>query len=435
MILRDLVSRITFKTDTTELKALDQTMGGLKRSIAAVAGTALSSFAIKAGGSIQLLRTQFDSLSEAGGPLREEMERLEKLVGPGGEPSIFNEKTLKTAGVGLLQLGFNSEQSAKLMRLAATTVQRTGGDFLGATQKIGQGIREGGAVDFLRSIKLVTDEQANSLKLLESKIAAGDPLQTFTRQYRARVLDVITKANPELQAEFLKFLGDDESGAAFLRVGSQFEDLWTKVAAKVTGVLEPALNGISKIMDGLVDGLERWEPEIQIISDAFENMFKFDLGSLGAGTLGALLALLLSGGNPFAALFGFAVGATGYEFLKQKEFTEVDPKELEGLLGGEKNPLLQMLKRALRDQRGQELKLEEDPPPPIRPNVPQRQGAGEPRPTSGLETSGAGLNINWTGDLIVQAAQNPLETAKVVREELVSINRRATAHFIKFAEG
>ena len=74
MILRDLVSRITFKTDTTELTKLNTTMGGVKRIIAAAAGAALSFSAIKMGANFELLEGQLKSLQ--GGSVTPLIEKI-----------------------------------------------------------------------------------------------------------------------------------------------------------------------------------------------------------------------------------------------------------------------------------------------------------------------------------------------------------------------
>ncbi len=443
MILRDLVARITFKTDTSELRKLESTMGGVKRSIAAIAGTAISTFAIKAGADIQLLESQFNTLERAGTPLREEMERLQNL-NVGGE-SIFSRKAVLAAGIGFRQLGFEGDQAAKLLAFASDSVVRTGGDFLGAAQKIGAGIKEGGATDFLLSLDLINIKVADKMRFLEGQIAAGDPFGTFTRDYRDQVFDAITKAGPELRAEVFKFLETKGSGAATLRVTAQMENLWTTVTNIITTSLEPALNKVADIIGTMNKAIKDWEPEIRQVADAFEDLLNLELGAVTAGTVGALLGFLITGGNPLGALAGALSGIAAFGLAKEPvkkalgdEGNEIigpnsalfrtlfgnpnDPNNKGGLLGlppkGLRLPRAKPAAPVERDLGVEEIFEDDD-------------GFGD----EALSSRGRGNVIIQVGGITIQGDPNPEATVARLSERLLADTRRAYQSFVFKLEG
>lgn len=414
-ILRDLIARVTFRVDKTQLDGLDRTMSGLKRTITGVAGTALSAWAVKSGGDVQVLHSQFNAFEkDAASPLRQEIERLSGEMA--GRESIFDEKTLLRTGIGLRQLGFGSKEAAELMGFASNLVVRAGGDFEGAARSLGSGIMQGGAVEALKSFGLISEDAARSLNFLEKQVAV-DPFGAFARKYRTDVLAVIRKANPEIREEFMAFLTERGSGSEVMRTGAQLTSLWTNVVRTITDLVEPALAKLPPIIAWANDEVKKFRdfmdkdilPVIEKVVNGIERIFK----------------------------------RLGEEWRKTKRFFTGDggdvPQEDEGILESaarsvkeavEGNPILRNLLKT-PPSMGFGAPTPERAGPKSNPLMELDPETGKP---VGNEFPVGG--INWNGDLHVHTqASDPEEVARIVAREIRGASRKVVQNFLPSLEG
>ncbi len=272
-LLRDLVSRVTFRTDLTPLHQLDRTLDGVKSGIAAIAGTALSGWAIKAGGDIDFLHNQINTRFGAG--LGEVKDKIDELAAEkGGLASIFSEKDLIQGSIALSRLGFSGKESAQLLEQASTLLSRSGTGIAETVEMLGRGIQEGGLTDTLRAFGFFSRETAEDFKIIEEAIgqAAGPLSARAMRQTREALARILEQNREKLEKE--RGILETSAAGANMRVGSQMENLWNRITRTITETMMPALNQIAGILEKASTFVEALRKDIVRAGGAAEAFFQ-----------------------------------------------------------------------------------------------------------------------------------------------------------------
>lgn len=272
MIVRDLVTRLTFRADTTPLDDFNRTLGGVKKTIAGIAATALSGWAVQSGTNIMMLKEQLRQLEgEAMGPLQQTIEDMTKEGNPFG--NMFEPVQLTRAAVALKRLGFEGKDAAEMLRFASLVFVRGGGDIEQVIQQLGSGTMQGGITETLRGLGLLTKETEFQLTLLESRIASssGDAAELATREFRESVMAVVRQGSPELQQAFDQFLTSDT--AAAFRSGVEMKNLWNQITETITQTIVPALRTVNELIQSVSQFVAEWRAEILNTGGAVEALF------------------------------------------------------------------------------------------------------------------------------------------------------------------
>lgn len=247
MLLRDLIARITFQTNTAPLKSMGEEVVSLKRGLAGIAATALSGWALRSGRDVEVLKQQFKELTGGGlNPLQQTIDTLASEQG--GMASIFRETDLLRGGVALKRAGFETQAAADILKLASLVAVRAGGDIGEALEGLSSGTMEGGLTRTLRGLNLITREQEFALETLERQISAGSGVvsEIATRQFRESLLAIIQQKAPELQAQYDEML--KSPAAAAMRATEQAGNMWDGVASGIVRSMTPALNAAADLM-------------------------------------------------------------------------------------------------------------------------------------------------------------------------------------------
>lgn len=274
-ILRDLVARVSFKTDTTDLERLNDRMGMVKRSIAGIATTALSGWAIKTGGDLDFLQQQLNV--GFGGRLDEVKNKISELtsVDAFGNESIFSEKEVTQAAINLDRLGFSAEDVVLRLQQASTLLTRARTTSISeVSQRFGAALQKGGISELFREFRLIDIKTAEELRILENQIGSSSGVlhERATREYRKRIADVIDQNKKVLESE-RDALTISTTGTN-LRVGAQMQNLWQEIARIITTVMKPALDGISKIIAGIESSVEKVRVAMDEAGGASEAFFR-----------------------------------------------------------------------------------------------------------------------------------------------------------------
>lgn len=280
-ILRDLVSRVTFKTDLAPLHQLDSTLGGIKRGIAGIATTALAGWAVKAGTDVEFLRLQLGpAFGEGLDKITKKIDEIALGKQAIGLESVFSIPELRRGALAAAgEMGKataeSTDQILKLMdisttlflRARTTSVSQIMGDLARAMQK-------GGITDLLLSYKLLNKEQAEHLGILESQATAAGGIESVkaARLMRQMIFTIFEENREKLEGEQKKF---EASGASSLtRVGAQLENLWVQIAGIITKEMKPALNIVAGLIKDVVVFVQGLRIEIELAGGAAEAFFK-----------------------------------------------------------------------------------------------------------------------------------------------------------------
>ena len=545
-ILRDLVSRVTFRTDLTPLHQLDATLGGVKQGIAAIAGTALSGWAVKAGGDIDFLHLQLGR--RFGGSLdvvKAKIDELAETDPMSNLASIFSEEDLLRASIALSEMGFSGERAAKILEQSSTLITRSGENILGTATALGRGIQTGGLNELLQKWDFFGKEIAEDFQIIEARLgeSAGELSARRMRQRRDLVANIIAQNREALEKERAQL---ETSGAgANMRIGAQMENLWKRIARTINEAMIPALNAIAGLMEKASTFVAELREEIVKAGGAAEAFFNkmnslfpehttaveaartawgglvdfvnglFSNPVTATASIGGVLMFLLTR-NPKWLLWGIVgssfagmilgqwgqvegvlkkpvpfigptiggalmflltrnplwIGAGAFAGAKAEEFiTDIfeksglnnpnspifrwaygnpyDPNNPGGQLGlpppiesrevpGEfttvyprppRLPETEVEFEPTPKKQEIELELEEVFPPPLGlrgdPNKPYPNIPSLPQ-----KSSDAGASINWTGNIVVNAARMPEETARLVRAEIEKMGRVAIGDLI-----
>lgn len=275
MILRDLITRITFQADTTPIRRVDSALTGIKSTIRSLAAALLTGFTIKTGTAMLKLGRQFEELrSGKMVPLLNEINRLSGDLF--GKPSIFSEEQLQRAGVSLMQLGIRGKEAADLLRFAALVSVRGGLDIEQMAERLGSGIMSGGLADELLRLKLITPDVRDTLKIIENEIAsgAGKISPRVTRAYREKLFAAIDRK--ELQKNFEEMLGGPLADP--MRLSAQATNFWNKTSKGIVTAIGPLLSDLAEIFDwasDIGDAIAKWRKPIQEFSDEVRAFLKW----------------------------------------------------------------------------------------------------------------------------------------------------------------
>ena len=271
-ILRELTARISFKTDTSQLDALGQTLSNVKKTITGIAATALSSWAIKAGGDVDFLNQQV--AAKFGPGLETIRKTIDKLgADKGGLKSIFSEPDLLKGALALKELGFNADDASTLLNQASILTVRSGKGIAETSREIGAAIQEGGLPQLLRQYGLISRVAAEDFGIVEAKIgeSAKQLSARATREFRESLLRIFQGSRGELEAETARL--EQSPAGAQRRLGAQMENLWTEVARVISETVEPALNKITDIMGAVTKRVRALRDAIEEAGGPMEALF------------------------------------------------------------------------------------------------------------------------------------------------------------------
>ncbi len=271
-ILRELTARVSFKTDTSQLEALGQTLSNVKKTITGIAATALSSWAIKAGGDVDFLNQQV--AAKFGPGLETIRKTIDKLgADKGGLKSIFSEPDLLKGALALRELGFNADDASALLDQASILTVRSGKGIAETAREIGAAIQEGGLPQLLRQYALISRITAEDFGIVEAKIgeSAKQLSARATREFRESLLRIFQGARGELEAETARL--EQSPAGAQRRLGAQMETLWTEVARVISETVEPVLNKISGIMGEVTKKVRALRDAIKEAGGPIEALF------------------------------------------------------------------------------------------------------------------------------------------------------------------
>jgi hypothetical protein len=417
-VLRDLVTRLSFKADTSVLKTVDQSLMGMAGSIKALAGTAISGWAVKTGTHLEVMTKQLGVLAQDG--LDPITKKIEELSGKG---SIFSIEELTRSAVALQKMGFSSRETAELLEEGSLAALRADGNFEQVTQRLGQAIMGGGMPALLRDLNLFDKNTELFFKRVETKIASGagvlspEAIRTLGEDLMREVFAAKRKV---LEGE--RALLSDTPG---LVIAAQAEDLWNEFALQTTKGLKPALKVVSDFMTEVSGALREWEGfagTTQEVIGSIEKLFKGEItpGSLKGLTIGGLLMFMWTK-NPIwlgvAAGTGIAsgLGTLGEFFFDKDRAAQEDfnmilegrggpqgPTELRSRGGTEVTRVIEDFKDFLESWRREIFGSPDD----------QRTGRLSESPG---DLRAGGIGMNWRGDLHINV--NPVPGMN--QEELV----------------
>ncbi len=282
-LLRDLVTRLTFKVDTEPLRKLDTQVGktklGIGRIATALAGTLGAGLSLRAGGNLLLLREQLSNLTQ--GSLKPFADAILKLQGISG--GFFKEQDLLKSGIAARQAGINIEEAAGLLDVASKIfVPGAGGDIFAEMQKLVNALQFGGVAQVFREAGVVGKGVEDAINFIEGKItqaiAAGTPVQAAAiREFNRRILRELTtgEIGERLNKQFEEFLLTP--AASFQRVTARITDTWQKTSAAIVIGLAPAIDSIANLINQLdlsEEGFKGFNDTIKTAVEFLERLVK-----------------------------------------------------------------------------------------------------------------------------------------------------------------
>lgn len=271
MILRDLVTRLTFKTDTSQLKKLDGTLGGLKRRIGAISAIGIAAWAVRTGSGMFELELQLKSLTKTGfGPISKAIDKLRAKGKVTGLPSIFAKVDLLQAAVSLRKAGLEGKELIDMLNQAALLLPRAGGSIAQVASRLGEALTKGGLSEYLRELGVIGLDTQHRFEQLENQISTSAGIESVkaTREYRRLMLSVLAVKKEVFAAEQEEMI-KGEVGAK-RRLEAAAKTAWTQLAQVLTTQLVPVLNQLSSFLDALGFGKKPKAPSLKLGADGGE---------------------------------------------------------------------------------------------------------------------------------------------------------------------
>ncbi len=275
-IIRDLVARITFVTNTTDLERLNSKMVLVKRSIAGIATTALAGWAVKTGGDLAFLQRQLDvGFGDQLDKVKAKINELAQTDPITGLESVFSREALTQAAVIFDRLGISGEDAILRIEQASTLLTRAGTTNIAeVAQSLGTALQKGGIAELFREFRLIDIKTAEELRILESDIASTSGVlhERATREYRKRIAEILV-LNREVLVSERDALTISTTGTN-MRVGSQMKNLWQEISRIITEFMEPALNAVSKLVVLIETNIKKVRVAMEEAGGASEAFFK-----------------------------------------------------------------------------------------------------------------------------------------------------------------
>lgn len=342
MLLRDLVTRLTFKVDSEPLRNMDKQIQSMTGGFKRLATIAVSGLSIQAGGSIELLREQFKSLwGEGVKPFRDEMEKLQSET-----KGLFTPRELLQAGISAKQAGLDGLEAAKALQLSSRIfVRATGGDLGQAMNMLIQGLQEGGLSKVFRASGLMSKQMEEVINFYESRIAeagAGTPIgKRLVREFNRDLMGALQSPGNKRQLDeaFKDFLStpaaEIKRSQALLRTG------WDELSATIVKSLAPALRELNDLLRTLNESASAFGGIGSAIADVVSSvgsLFKGEISpqSMKGLTYGGFL-MFMKTGNPVWLGIGLGgvvargqEGVSGFFAGRQEQQIEEQAQALTG---------------------------------------------------------------------------------------------------------
>ena len=288
MLLRDLVTRLTFKVDSEPLRNMDKQIQSMTGGFKRLAAIAVSGLSIQAGGSIELLREQFKSLwGEGVKPFRDEMEKLQSET-----KGLFTPRELLQAGISAKQAGLDGLEAAKALQLSSRIfVRATGGDLGQAMNMLIQGLQEGGLSKVFRASGLMSKQMEEVINFYESRIAeagAGTPIgKRLVREFNRDLMGALQSPGNKRQLDkaFADFLRSP--AAEVKRSQALLKSGWDELSSTIVKALAPALRELNDVLKSLNESVSAFGGIGGVITDV--------IGSIGALFTGEISPQSLKG--------------------------------------------------------------------------------------------------------------------------------------------
>ena len=275
MILRDLVTRLTFKTDATPIKNLGGEISTLKmglRALGGVAAGAFSALTLNTAMDVTRVKTALKTLlgregNQEGIPaLQEAMKNLRKT-------GFAGDNEIDRSTMSLLQKGLAITQVAKALELTALHMSASGDSVEGLSEKIGSAMLDPQQATALavslrlmdKNAKMFSDIVTNSM--LQS---SGDLADMIARQ-RAEVLSKIFADQPEKRKKEQEDL--QEGWGKIKGVVSGLDDLWKNISITLFDLVKDTFPKINDLLEKSVEWVRKFRAEWTGWSDFMDNVF------------------------------------------------------------------------------------------------------------------------------------------------------------------
>lgn len=262
MLLRDLVTRLTFKVDTTPLKGVDRHFVSLKRAAIGLGTVLVGRQALITGGWLQALELQLKSLAGGSGPFKQLQKAMDEL------PAIFSKREAMAGLIGALQQGFGVNDVIKMMRESARLTARTNEGLDSLLPRFARMTKTGGMVEFLTSLGLIDERTERSLLKVTDKINQGAGLMSreMTRALGDMFRAMINQHGETLDRELV-----ERSQLSVLKMQKTWTDMWDVVARLGVEALEPVLNWTADIVKE-VDNMVKSYGGVKGVIEAISNL-------------------------------------------------------------------------------------------------------------------------------------------------------------------
>lgn len=299
MLLRDLVTRLTFKVDSEPLRNLDKQVTNVFGGFRKLGGFLAAGFSISAGASFEFVTERFKTMLGKGvKPFREEMERLQKETG-----GLFTPRALMEAGIGAAAVGLQGKEAAEALHLASRFLVRSGGDIKVAMADLVQGLQTGGLGEVFQKWAVMTPQVKDAVEFFESKIAAagaGTPIgKELVRRYSRSLADAFRspEAKQKLDKAFAEFL--DSPAAEMMRSQALLKTTWDRLSDSLVKGLVPAVRALNDVFISLNKSTAAFggiEGVVKEVSSSIAELFKGEINpkSIKGLTYGGFLMFLYS---------------------------------------------------------------------------------------------------------------------------------------------